>query len=168
MSSKSRPKDKQPPTVPPRRDVPKPAITDDELQELRMAFRLLDRNKDGRISVSEFQLMLKNFGINVPDEMVQEFINSKSRSGSLTENDFIGWVGSSVAAIPDDASKDLMAAFRVFDKDGNGFITRDELKEAMEMIGEPVTDEDIDNMITMADLNKDGKIDYEEFSKLLG
>jgi len=36
------------------------------------------------------------------------------------------------------------------------------------MIGEPVTDEDIDNMITMADLNKDGKIDYEEFSKLLG
>jgi len=77
-------------------------------------------------------------------------------------------VGSSVAAIPDDAGKDLMAAFRVFDKDGNGFITRDELKEAMEMIGEPVTDEDIDNMITMADLNKDGKIDYEEFSKLLG
>ncbi len=31
----------------------------------------------------------------------------------------------------------------------------------MEMIGEPVSDEDIDNMITMADLNKDGKIDYE-------
>ncbi|ODM92788.1 Calcium-binding protein E63-1 [Orchesella cincta] len=128
-----------------------------------MAFRLLDRNKDGRISVSEFQLMLRNFGITVPDEMVQEFINSKSRSGagSLTEQDFVAWVGSSVAAIPDDASKDLMAAFRVFDKDGNGFITREELKEAMEMIGEPVTDEDIDNMITMADLNKDGKIDYE-------
>lgn len=38
---------------------------------------------------------------------------------------------------------------------------QDELKEAMEMIGEPVSDEDIDNMITMADLNKDGKIDYE-------
>lgn len=38
---------------------------------------------------------------------------------------------------------------------------KDELKEAMEMIGEPVSDEDIDNMITMADLNKDGKIDYE-------
>ncbi len=49
--------------------------------ELRMAFRLLDKNKDGRISVSEFQCMLHNFGIEVPDEMVQEFITSKSRTG---------------------------------------------------------------------------------------
>lgn len=49
--------------------------------ELRMAFRLLDKNKDGRISVSEFQVMLRNFGIQVPDEMVEEFITSKSRSG---------------------------------------------------------------------------------------
>lgn len=31
----------------------------------------------------------------------------------------------------------------------------------MEMIGEPVSDEDIENMIAMADLNKDGRIDYE-------
>ncbi len=45
-------------------------------------------------------------------------------SVALTENDFIAWVGTSVAAIPEDETKDLMAAFRVFDKDGNGFITR--------------------------------------------
>lgn len=38
---------------------------------------------------------------------------------------------------------------------------QDELKTAMELMGEELTDEDIDNMIAMADLNKDGKIDYE-------
>jgi Ca2+-binding EF-hand superfamily protein len=31
----------------------------------------------------------------------------------------------------------------------------------MELMGETLTDQDIDNMIALADLNKDGKIDYE-------
>lgn len=31
----------------------------------------------------------------------------------------------------------------------------------MNLMGEQLTEEDIDNMIAMADLNKDGKIDYE-------
>jgi calmodulin len=38
---------------------------------------------------------------------------------------------------------------------------QDELKTAMELMGETLTDQDIDNMIALADLNKDGKIDYE-------
>lgn len=49
----------------------------------------------------------------------------------------------------------------VFDKDSNGFITRDELKTAMEMIGENVTETQLSDMLALADIDKDGKINYE-------
>lgn len=50
---------------------------------------------------------------------------------------------------------------RVFDRDGNGFITRDELRTAMEMMQETVTEAQVNEMLQIADLDKDGKINYE-------
>lgn len=50
---------------------------------------------------------------------------------------------------------------RVFDRDGNGFITRDELQIAMEMMQENVTETQVNEMLQLADLDKDGKINYE-------
>ena len=61
----------------------------------------------------------------------------------------------------DDDSKELMEAFRVFDLDNNGYITRDELRTAMEKIGEPVTEVQLTEFITLADTDKDGRINYE-------
>lgn len=55
----------------------------------------------------------------------------------------------------------------MFDKDNNGYITLDELQRAMQMIGENVTDAQLKEMLTIADLDKDGKINYEgEFETL--
>ena len=51
--------------------------------------------------------------------------------------------------------------FRVFDRDGNGYITRDELQTAMEMIQENVTENQVNEMLALADLDNDGKINYE-------
>ena len=56
---------------------------------------------------------------------------------------------------------DLFLLHRVFDQDNNGYITRDELQKAMEMIGENVTESQVTEMLALADLDKDGKINYE-------
>ena len=55
----------------------------------------------------------------------------------------------------------LLQNCRVFDRDGNGYITRDELQTAMEMIQENVTETQVNEMLQLADLDKDGKINYE-------
>jgi len=59
-----------------------------------------------------------------------------------------------------ESEKEIMEGFRVFDKDGNGFIKADELKKVMENLGENLTDEEIDEMIGEADIDEDGKINY--------
>lgn len=46
--------------------------------DLRIAFDLLDRNQDGRVTASELQFMLKNLGIEVRDELIDDLIKEAS------------------------------------------------------------------------------------------
>jgi Ca2+-binding EF-hand superfamily protein len=60
-----------------------------------------------------------------------------------------------------------LQAFNVFDKDGNDFITHDELKQSMLALGENLSDEEIHEMIVQADLDGDRQINYKEFIKMM-
>ena len=59
-----------------------------------------------------------------------------------------------------DPEQELREAFRVFDKNGDGFISADELRIVMTSLGERLTDAEVDDMLKEADTNNDGKIDY--------
>lgn len=67
----------------------------------------------------------------------------------------------------DDYEDNMKQTFKVFDRDGNGFISRGELKLAMNKLDPTLTDEEIDEMLAEADTNKDGKINYEGQSLLI-
>lgn len=84
----------------------------------------------------------------------------------MDENDFLQWVKKIQELRPeepvdDETAKNIMAAFRVFDLDNDGYITKGELRKAMDMIGEPVTENQLNEFMKMADVDKNGKIDYE-------
>ena len=53
-----------------------------------------------------------------------------------------------------------------FSKDGNGYITAEELRNVMLSLGENLPDEVIDEMIDEADMNGDNRIDFFEFVKI--
>uniref|UniRef100_A0A1B0BT38 EF-hand domain-containing protein n=1 Tax=Glossina palpalis gambiensis TaxID=67801 RepID=A0A1B0BT38_9MUSC len=61
-------------------------------KDLRTAFDLLDRNRDGCITASELQFMLKNLGIKIKDDIIYHLIREASHSESEGEiradNDF--------------------------------------------------------------------------------
>ena len=69
---------------------------------------------------------------------------------------------------PQDQYNDMVRAFKKFDKDGSNFLDRDEIKEFLCKRGvEEVSQCDVDYVLTCADMNGDGRIDIDEFSKLL-
>ena len=60
----------------------------------------------------------------------------------------------------------LRAAFDKIDKNRDGFISEDELRAAAPLLDIDV--EDVKKMMKAADANKDGKVDFDEFRKMLG
>ncbi|KAH6943299.1 hypothetical protein HPB50_018822 [Hyalomma asiaticum] len=133
-----------------------------EKKELKAAFLLLDKNQDGRVNAAEIKHMLDNLGILLNDAMIQKLVAQASGrdDGLISEDEFLAWMAAQTS-IKDDVMEDLLAAFRVFDKDANGYITKDELKLAMEMIGEPMSEAQLDSMIRATDIDNDGRINYE-------
>ena len=57
--------------------------------------------------------------------------------------------------------EELRNSFKVFDKDGNGYISAAELRLVMTNLGEKMTDDEVDEMIREADKDGDGQIDYD-------
>lgn len=51
--------------------------------------------------------------------------------------------------------------FLFIHRNGDGFVDREEFGNILHLTGEPVVEEDIDEMFGEADTNKDGKIDFD-------
>ncbi|XP_039984322.1 EF-hand calcium-binding domain-containing protein 7 isoform X2 [Xiphias gladius] len=60
-----------------------------------------------------------------------------------------------------------MRAFKKMDVNGYGFITHNELEKVLTTRGEKMTTEEVNTIFSLADINKDGKLDYAEFCRLL-
>lgn len=68
-----------------------------------------------------------------------------------------------------DSEEEIIEAFKVFDKDGNGFISIDELKHVMTNLGEKLTEEEIQEMVDIfyiKKINKNFKIGLRSISWL--
>ena len=61
----------------------------------------------------------------------------------------------------DDTEDEMKEAFRVFDKEGNGFISAAEMRHIMMNLGEKLTEDEVDEMVHEGDIDGDGQINYE-------
>ena len=58
-------------------------------------------------------------------------------------------------------------AFRVFDKDGSGYVSSSELKMVMSKLGVDFTDDELNEMVLEADIDGDGQVCFEEFYNMM-
>lgn len=142
-------------------------ITEEQRSEIKAAFDLFDTDGNGSISVDELGALMKKMGKEATEAELKDMIHDidVNNDGEIQFEEFLLlFTRSKANATPDD---DLKQAFAVFDADGNGKISRAELKRVMEMLGERLSDAQIDEMMREADENKDGEIDFQEFKRMM-
>jgi len=142
-------------------------LSEEKIAEFRAAFELFDKDKDGTITTNELGTIMRNMGHNPTEDELNNMVGEidLDGNGTLDFNEFLGLM---VIKMRDSKEGDeLMEAFKVFDRDGNGYITSLELRLIMHNLGEEIAEDEVDLMIREADIDNDGQIDYEEFVKMI-
>lgn len=157
---------------------------------LRRIFDLFDKNADGVISVQELSQALSLLGLEADLPDLESTVESFIRPGNLglryedfvslhqSLNDtFFGNLSEAAAAAAAEAEEerlaqeesDLSEAFKVFDEDGDGYISAKELQVVLGKLGLAEGDEigRVEKMITSVDRNHDGRVDFFEFKDMM-
>lgn len=136
--------------------------------ELELIFEKLDSNSDGFISLEELNQLLKRTGFKFSIEELESLVGVKS----LDMSEFMLFYDSIVGERKDgdeieEVESDLLKAFKVFDLDGDGFITSQELECVLKRLGMWGEEKDCRLMIYSYDTNLDGKLDFKEFKNMM-
>ncbi|KMT15741.1 hypothetical protein BVRB_3g057190 [Beta vulgaris subsp. vulgaris] len=159
----------QPPQAPQER---KPHKAMDAV-ELRRVFEMFDHNGDGRITMIELRESLINMGIFIPDTDLTQMIGriDVNGDGCVDGGEFQALYSLIMDREEDEQSdeEDMKEAFNVFDKNGDGFISVDELRSVLGSLGlnQGRNLEDCKLMIMKVDVDGDGMVSFKEFKKMM-
>ncbi|CAB4294003.1 unnamed protein product [Prunus armeniaca] len=137
--------------------------------ELKRVFQMFDRNGDGQITKQELNDSLENLGIFIPDKELFNMIQKIDVDGDgCVDIDEFGELYQSIMDERDE-DEDMKEAFNVFDQNGDGFITVDELRSVLSSLGlkQGRTIEDCKRMIMKVDVDGDGRVNYKEFKQMM-
>ncbi|KAI9566104.1 hypothetical protein HD554DRAFT_1225105 [Boletus coccyginus] len=127
----------------------------------------LSEDGDGTITTKELSSVIRSLGQNPTEAELQDMIDEVDGDGNGTVN-FPEFLTMMARKMKDaDSEEVIKAAFKVFDQDGNGHINAAELKQAMEHLGEKLTDREVDEMMREADVDGDGEISYDEYVQIM-
>jgi len=142
-------------------------LNDDKIQDLKNTFGVLDKNKDGTLTIKEIVDGMKAHGLEMPENMADSLARvDTDGSGSIDYTEFIAATLEQSRYIRDEV---MWTAFRTFDKDGDGQITKEELKAVVSGHGDDLekVEADVLAMIAEADNDGNGCISFEEFKAMM-
>ncbi|RBR11394.1 uncharacterized protein FIESC28_09008 [Fusarium coffeatum] len=140
----------------------------EEVDRLRKRFMKLDKDNSGTIERDEF-LSLPQISSNpLATRMIAIF--DEDGGGDVDFQEFV--TGLSAFSSKGNKEQKLHFAFKVYDIDRDGYISNGELFIVLKMmVGSNLKDQQlqqiVDKTIMEADLDGDGKISFEEFTKMV-
>lgn len=135
-------------------------------------FQMFDKDGDGRITTKELNESLKNLGIIIPESELTQIIQKIDVNGDgCVDIEEFGELYKTIMVEDEDevGEEDMKEAFNVFDRNGDGFITVDELKAVLSSLGlkQGKTLEECRKMIIQVDVDGDGRVNYKEFRQMM-
>jgi len=140
-------------------------VSSSDIDHLKKVFETIDKNGDGNITMKELKDGLN--GVKNKEELlaIMEGADTDS-SGSINYTEFIAATMEQNMYLKEE---NLRNAFKMFDKDGSGKISIEEMKNALgaELNEQTEDEEQWNQMIQEVDIDGDGEIDFEEFITMM-
>jgi len=134
------------------------------MAHIEQFFREADTDGSGYLTVQELTSVLQRKGYKVKDDQkIEKMFNTIDLEGDkkVSFDEYMQAMGQRPAV--EHKAAHLRRVARSFDKSGDGKIDRSELKAVFAEMKSNVTDAELDRMMALADTDKSGSLDYEEF-----
>nr|Q1A7B1.1 RecName: Full=Troponin C, isoallergen Bla g 6.0301; AltName: Allergen=Bla g 6.0301 [Blattella germanica]ABB89298.1 allergen Bla g 6.0301 [Blattella germanica] len=142
----------------------------EQISVLRKAFDAFDREKSGSISTNMVEEILRLMGQPFNRRTLEELIDEvdADKSGRLEFDEFVTLAAKFIIEEDSEAmEKELREAFRLYDKEGNGYIPTSCLREILRELDEQLTSDELDMMIEEIDADGSGTVDFDEFMEMM-
>lgn len=138
-------------------------LTNEQIDELRDAFERYDLDSNGTLSANEVRLALISVGYEITEAELYDLIHSVAVRDEerLDLKKFIRMMAPRMANVDSDQS--LCRTFNMIDRDRDGYVTVQDVRAIMVVLGEVVTDDDIKDICQAVDMDGDGRISLRDF-----
>ena len=141
----------------------------------------MDKNENGKIFVSDYMAIMEECEIKIDDEEIEKIAAMADDKGEIKRNEFIIYMKNSDHWKQDLASKfrpgarstkveisanrqdKAEAAFKLLDKNRDGYITKDEFAN----VSKNLTPKQVEAVFGKFDKNGDGRLSFGEFKQLI-
>ena len=144
-------------------------LTSMQMSEIRDAFEIFDTQKQGRISIPEFQISFKSLGFVVTETQMEAVIANfcNEEKQYITFDEFLAACIDRYKEI--DNLTELQHAFDLFsaDQGKSKKLTTDDFERVAKELGQPFTEEDKQLVLRVGDREGKGYISENDFFRFM-
>ena len=144
----------------PQHKEPERSPNEEALEKFKALFLKADKKKSGKININEFKDLMKQNFEDVDPEVVAGISQVADGYGQITLDGYLSFMRTNFL---DTEEEDVIRAFRVFDKDNNGYLTCAEFKHILTNLGDKFSEDEVEEVFREANLKGDGKLNYVDF-----
>jgi len=142
-----------------------------QIESFRGYFNMFDKEKKGFIKSSQVGQILRTMGQAFEERDLKQLIKEfdADGSGEIEFEEFSGLVSRFVMQEDENAGmeEELREAFRLYDKEGNGYINVSDLRDILRALDDNITEDELDEMISEIDTDGSGTVDFDEFMEMM-
>merc|ERR1712111_113843 len=146
-------------------------LANDEIKCLKVCFDLFDTKKQDYLSADDLGEIMRAMGFRPTEEELVDLVAEidEDGSGQIEFPEFCQLCATFLVEDPDieTMKKELKDAFRIYDKNGEGFITTETLRELIGELLAPLTEEELEGIIEELDEDGSGSMDFDEFCEMM-
>ena len=143
-------------------------LPEDLLVQISCAFYLFDNDKDGMLKSKDFLKILAKNQIRLPESSAKKLlgdINNNENETDVSMKDFISLINTRMKKV--ESEEELVEMFKIFDKKGTGKVSSGDIRAVLDDIDEPISQQELEELMLNWDKDKDGFLDFSEFKEMM-
>ncbi|GLT41786.1 hypothetical protein SLA2020_158290 [Shorea laevis] len=140
-------------------------LSEEEIMGLKEMFKGMDIDNSGTITLEELKQGLAKQGTKLTEYEVKQLMEAADADGNGTI-DYDEFITATMHLNRMDKEDHLYTAFQHFDKDNSGYITNEELEQALREYG-LLDGKELKEILSEVDSDNDGRINYDEFVAMM-